>query len=97
MVFACLSCNQRQTEGRKAIKEVDHFPINVIYEFMIDVFEGLGTPSDDARIGADVLITSDPRGIESHGVGRLKHHYDHTQTGVQQTPTFRGDRKGLPK
>lgn len=41
-------------------------------QFMIDVFTGIGVPEDDAKICADVLITADKRGIDSHGVGRLK-------------------------
>ncbi len=54
---------------------------------MIDVFEALGTPPDDARICADVLIESDLRGIQSHGVGRLKYYYDRIQMGLHQTET----------
>jgi LDH2 family malate/lactate/ureidoglycolate dehydrogenase len=54
---------------------------------MIAVFEGLGVPEADARICADVLITSDLRGIESHGVGRLKYYYDRIKAGVQFTET----------
>jgi len=40
--------------------------------FMVDVFKALGVPEADARTCADVLITSDKRGIDTHGVGRLK-------------------------
>lgn len=40
--------------------------------FMVDVFRGVGVPDKDARVCADVLITADKRGIDSHGVGRLK-------------------------
>jgi L-2-hydroxycarboxylate dehydrogenase (NAD+) len=69
------------------MKEIAHYPVNVIHEFMIDVFEGLGTPPEDARICADVLISSDLRGIESHGVGRLKYYYDRIKAGVQFTKT----------
>ena len=39
---------------------------------MIDVFQGIGVPKQDAKICADVLITADKRGIDSHGIGRLK-------------------------
>jgi L-2-hydroxycarboxylate dehydrogenase (NAD+) len=62
-------------------------PVNIIHDFMVDVFVGLGTPPEDARICADVLIASDLRGIESHGVGRLKYYYDRIQAGVQFTKT----------
>jgi len=67
--------------------EAEYVPVNVIHQFMIDVFEALGTPSEDARICAEVLIASDLRGIESHGVGRLKYYYDRIQAGVQFTKT----------
>jgi len=41
-------------------------------QFITDVFKGLGVPEEDARICADVLVTADKRGIDSHGIGRLK-------------------------
>jgi LDH2 family malate/lactate/ureidoglycolate dehydrogenase len=66
---------------------IKHVPVKVIHGFMIEVFEALGTPPEDARICADVLITSDLQGIESHGVGRLKYYYDRIQAGVQFTRT----------
>jgi L-2-hydroxycarboxylate dehydrogenase (NAD+) len=62
-------------------------PVDIIESFMIDVFQALGTPAEDARICADVLITSDLRGIESHGVGRLKYYYDRIRAGVHFTET----------
>jgi LDH2 family malate/lactate/ureidoglycolate dehydrogenase len=69
------------------MEETTHIPADVIRSFMIDVFEALGTPPDDARICAEVLIESDLRGIESHGVGRLKYYYDRIQLGLHQTVT----------
>jgi L-2-hydroxycarboxylate dehydrogenase (NAD+) len=64
-----------------------YVPVDVIKGFMLDVFQGLGVPEDDAQICANVLITSDLRGIESHGVGRLKYYYDRIKAGVQFTQT----------
>lgn len=53
-------------------------------QFMIDVFTELGVPREDAEICADVLITSDKRGIDSHGVNRLKPmYYDRIKAGIQ--------------
>lgn len=40
--------------------------------FMTDVLTACGVPETDAAIVSDVLITSDRRGIDSHGIGRLK-------------------------
>ncbi len=64
-------------------EEVGRIPVDVIERFMVDVFKAQGVSDEDARICADVLITSDRRGIESHGVGRLKYYYDRIQAGIQ--------------
>ena len=67
--------------------ERGHLPVNVIRQFMIDVFEALGVPPEDAHICARVLIASDLRGIQSHGVGRLKYYYDRIRRGQHRTTT----------
>ncbi len=41
-------------------------------EFMRLTFAAAGVPEQEAAICADVLIESDKRGIDSHGVGRFK-------------------------
>lgn len=57
-------------------------------EFMRLAFVAVGVPPDDAAICADVLIESDKRGIDSHGVGRLKPIYiDRIKEGIQKTIT----------
>lgn len=57
--------------------------LDLLEKFMIDVFIGLGVPRRDAEICADVLITADRRGIDSHGVGRLKPiYYDRIRDGI---------------
>ncbi len=64
--------------------------------FMVDVFKGAGVPEEDARICAEVLITSDKRGIDSHGIGRLKPiYYDRIKEGIQNPVTpFRSCPRG---
>jgi LDH2 family malate/lactate/ureidoglycolate dehydrogenase len=57
-------------------------------EFMRLTFIAAGVPAEDAAICADVLIESDKRGIDSHGVGRLKPIYlDRIKEGIQFTNT----------
>ena len=57
-------------------------------KFMIDVFKGVGVPEEDAKVCAEVLITSDKRGIDSHGIGRLKPiYYDRIKQGIQNPVT----------
>jgi len=51
--------------------------------FMKEVFIAAGLPEEDAQICADVLIESDKRGIDSHGIGRLKPIYiDRIREGI---------------
>ncbi len=59
-----------------------------ITDFVIDSFVGYGIPRDDAEICADVLLESDKRGIESHGVNRFKPVYlDRIRDGIQNPVT----------
>ena len=61
--------------------------VEKIYDLMQKVFIGMGVPPEEAKISADVLISSDLRGIESHGVGRLKMYYDRIKVGIQKAET----------
>ncbi|NLL84831.1 MAG: Ldh family oxidoreductase [Lentisphaerae bacterium] len=59
---------------------IDH---TLLEQFIQDIFVKLGTPPEEAAIIADVLITSDKRGIDSHGIGRLKPIYiDRIDQGI---------------
>ena len=56
--------------------------------FMTQAFEAIGVPAEDAKICAAVLIESDKRGIDSHGVGRFKPIYiDRINEGIQHPVT----------
>jgi len=69
-------------------KDIIWVDFDSLENFMIDVFKGIGVPEEDARICADVLITSDKRGIDSHGIGRLKPiYYDRIKAGIQSPKT----------
>jgi L-2-hydroxycarboxylate dehydrogenase (NAD+) len=57
--------------------------LDVLKNFMIDVFVKVGVPEEDARICAEVLTESDKRGIDSHGISRFKHIYiDRIKAGI---------------
>jgi L-2-hydroxycarboxylate dehydrogenase (NAD+) len=62
---------------------MNFLPVNQTHSFMQEVFIKLGVPRDEAAICSDILIASDLRGIESHGVGRLKMYYDRIKEGIQ--------------
>jgi LDH2 family malate/lactate/ureidoglycolate dehydrogenase len=58
-------------------------PVVELRKFVEAVFLKAGVPQQDATICTDVLIASDLRGIESHGISRLKMYYDRIKTGIQ--------------
>lgn len=53
--------------------------------FMESSFISLGVSEEDAHICAEILITSDLRGIESHGIGRLRMYVDRIRKGLIET------------
>ncbi|MFX0042681.1 MAG: Ldh family oxidoreductase [Candidatus Hodarchaeota archaeon] len=64
--------------------EIVYIDAETLERFMKDVFIGLGVPGEDANIIADVLITSDLRGIDSHGIQRCKMYYDRIREGIYE-------------
>ena len=61
---------------------------NTLYNFVTDAFVAVGVPRNDAVICADVLLESDKRGIESHGVNRFEPIYiDRILDGIQKPVT----------
>ncbi len=50
--------------------------------FCLRVFQKLGVPEQDARITSEILVMADLRGIDSHGVARLRRYVDGLRTGV---------------
>jgi LDH2 family malate/lactate/ureidoglycolate dehydrogenase len=60
---------------------------DILKRFVKDVFIRLEVPKEDAEIIADVLITSDLRGIDSHGIQRCKMYYDRIREGIYNPKT----------
>ncbi len=51
-------------------------------DFCMQVFQKMDIPEEDARITADVLVTADLRGIDSHGVARLRRYVNGLRSGM---------------
>lgn len=62
-------------------------PVEPMRRFVEAAFVALGVPEEDARICADVLLSADLRGIESHGIGRLKVYTDRIRQGLLSPTT----------
>ena len=60
-----------------------HVPVKKLVDFMIAALLKMGVPQEDARIIADVLITSDLWGVRSHGVAHLKMYHERMKRGLQ--------------
>src|SRR4051812_30443029 len=56
-------------------------PAPQLLKFCIDSFEKCGLPAEDARLVAENLIFSNLRGVDSHGVIRLKVYCDRLRAG----------------
>lgn len=68
-------------------QSIEYVPVASLKEFVMDVFRGLGVPEEEALICRDVIVNSDLRGIDSHGVGRLAMYHDRIRTGIQSATT----------
>jgi LDH2 family malate/lactate/ureidoglycolate dehydrogenase len=66
------------------------FSASVLKEFTANVFMSLNVAEDDAWQAADVLSKADLRGIDTHGVARLKTYVDMFSIGrINPTPNVR--------
>ena len=80
------TANDKQTGGNAGAPG-DEEPVIVDFDymkqFMKDVFLSYGCTEDQAEISSEVLIEADKRGIDSHGLGRLKPIYcDRIDKGI---------------
>ena len=57
---------------KKDIVKVDHQSLR---ETVAEIFIKMGVVSEDAEEGADVLVSSDLRGVETHGVSSMLRNY----------------------
>ena len=63
--------------------DIKWIPFGIVEKFMKEVLMKAGVPESDAAVCADVLITADKLGIDSHGSNRLKPiYYDRIKEGI---------------
>lgn len=79
---------REEQEFLEKYKESEFVSFEKLEKFMNEALRGAGVPEDQAGIIADVLIESDKRGIDSHGIGRLKPIYiDRIDLGIMNPVT----------
>ncbi len=63
---------------------------DVLREFCTELLQKVGMSADDARVFADSLVESNLRGVDTHGVVRLKVYVERIEKGlVKARPSFR--------
>jgi L-2-hydroxycarboxylate dehydrogenase (NAD+) len=68
----------------------DRIPAEVLERFTADVLVALGVSREEADLTAEILICSDVRGIDSHGVPRLGSYVNRIRAGlINLRPEFR--------
>ncbi|NLJ74042.1 MAG: Ldh family oxidoreductase [Firmicutes bacterium] len=68
---------------KSKVDAVPRVSAEMLENFMKDVLVSVGVPKADADIVADVLITADKLGIDSHGISRLKPiYYNRIKDGI---------------
>jgi LDH2 family malate/lactate/ureidoglycolate dehydrogenase len=66
------------------VESNERFDAEKLRSFCARVLERLEVPHEDARITADVLVTADLRGIDSHGVARMSRYVSGIQQGMMR-------------
>ena len=81
------------------IKEEDAVRVhaNDLRNTAASIFEKLNVPPEDAWLAADVLVTADLRGVESHGVSNMLREYvaGYNQGQINPNPRWRVVRESL--
>ena len=63
-------------------------PFSILEPFVTDVFKSIGVPQADAETCMEVLLDADRKGLDTHGVNRLKPvYYDRVLNGLQKPVT----------
>lgn len=65
----------RHPIGKARMNNTRSYAVEALKEYVIRFFKAFDIPEIDAQIAADVLVTADLRGINSHGVIRLHSYY----------------------
>jgi len=78
-LFGIVPTNLREKENNMTEGTVQ---ADALRAFCVRVFERLEVPTADAEITTDVLLAANLRGIDSHGVARLRRYVKGLQDGV---------------
>lgn len=67
-----------------------NFSAESLKQFVTEIFVKIGCPSDEAKQAAEVLVSADLRGVDSHGVARLSGYIRlHEKKRLNATPQIK--------
>lgn len=65
-------------------------PHQYLLQFTTETFQFMGVPEEDAKLAAEVLVSADLRGVDSHGVARLSGYIRLWEAGrINPTPSLK--------
>jgi LDH2 family malate/lactate/ureidoglycolate dehydrogenase len=74
--------------------ETKRYMADDVKRFVVRLMKQVGVPSEDGTAVADVLLAADLRGIDSHGVARLRRYVDGVRDGLMNaSPNIRLERE----
>ena len=59
---------------------------DALRNMVVPIFEKMGVPREDCKLAADVLITADLRGVQTHGVSNILRVYVNMYRAGQINP-----------
>ena len=70
-------------------------PHDGLHETVVSIFEKMGVTSEDSELGADVLVSTDLRGVETHGVSNMLRAYvqGYSQGTLNPRPDWKVERE----
>ena len=72
-----------------------HVPHDGLRETVASIFEKMGVTPEDSELGADVLVSTDLRGVETHGVSNMLRSYvqGYSQGTLNPRPDWKVERE----
>jgi LDH2 family malate/lactate/ureidoglycolate dehydrogenase len=65
-------------------QKIHRIPASRLHDLCVQVFSRMGMTEEDGRLTAEVLLSADLRGIDSHGVARLSFYVNGMRNGVMR-------------
>jgi L-2-hydroxycarboxylate dehydrogenase (NAD+) len=70
------------------MSDISWVPFSILEPYVYDVFKSINVPDEESRICRNILLDADHKGLDTHGINRLKPvYYDRVLSGMQKPVT----------